>query len=377
MRRWFHWLILFLKWLIAAAILVEVLAFLIVTLSIYWIYGQLREGEAARYDPYALYLNINGPRPTANNPLRVDPKTQKIIWMFGGSTTRGVTDFDELTIPSHLARIFNQEEPRLPAQVANFGVDGFNGLMETKYLQKMLIESPYAPNVIIFYDGANDCAYFAQHRTPEAHHGYDRLKGLVESYHHSFFGLFKSLNSALYGSFVKELYDKMRQGVMPIEADSPDLKEYVDQAVKRYDYVAKVAGCFGARFYLFWQPAWWVESRPPRPSVREREEQEIILTRHLALRHNFMVVYQALYDRLRDKPYFVDFRDVLEARTEPMYQADGIHLTDGGRELVAKNMGQVIKTGLLAAEPRQGPMFRQNAAAPPVDRPGQTGDALR
>ena len=57
---------------------------------------------------------------------------------------RGATDYDDKTIPSFLAQIFNQEEPRLPAIMFNFGEPSFNSLMETKYLQKVLIERPPA-----------------------------------------------------------------------------------------------------------------------------------------------------------------------------------------------------------------------------------------
>ena len=135
----------------------------------------------------------------------------------------GATDYDDKTIPSFLATDLNQAEPRLPAYLINFGEPSFNSLMETKYLQKALIENRPLPQVIIFYDGANDCAYFAQDRTPYAHHGYWQLRGLVESYHQSFFGLLKPLNAAVYSSFTREFYDKIEQGLVPIHADSPVL----------------------------------------------------------------------------------------------------------------------------------------------------------
>ena len=36
-----------------------------------------------------------------------------------------------------------------------------------------------------------------------------------------------------------------------------------------------------------------------------------------ALRHNFVVTYNALMERLKDKPYFINFRNVLCSRTDP------------------------------------------------------------
>ena len=127
--------------------------------------------------------------------------------------------------------------------------------METKYLQKLLAEGATpAPQVIIFYDGANDSWYFAQYRTPYAHHGYRRVRGLIESYYRSFFGLLKPLNAALYASFSKELYDKVMQTLIPLDPETPSFQEFLDFTEKRYYYVQKLAAAHGARFFLFWQP---------------------------------------------------------------------------------------------------------------------------
>ena len=134
------------------------------------------------------------------------------------------------------------------------------------------------------------------------------MKGLIESYQRSFFGLFKPLNAAIYASFSKELYEKIRQGVLPIAADSPDLQRFVDLAEKRYDFVNETATNRGAKFLLFWQPAWWIETGQVAPEVRRREEDYCIVGGHFALRHNFTVINSALVARLKNKPYFVDFQ---------------------------------------------------------------------
>ncbi len=349
MRSFFRGLILLGKWLIVAVLLVEVGSFLIITGSNYWIYGQLRDGDRVHYDPYVLFVTDGYPRRTVNNPAQAAKGKDKIFWMFGGSTMAGATDFDERTIPSFMAGNLNQEEPRLPSYLINFGEPSFNSLMETKYLQKALIEQPTSPDVVIFYDGANDCTYFAQTRIPNgAHLGYGKLQGLIESYHHSFFGLLKPLNAALYASFTRELYDKIRQGVIPIAADDPALRQFVDLAEKRYDYVNRTAAAAGAKFFLIWQPCWWVETAPVTAVVKQQEEKEIMVGRHFALRHNFVVINGALVNRLKDKPYFIDFQNILCPRTESTYQEDGIHLLDPGRKMVAARMGQVMKERLLS-----------------------------
>ncbi len=261
---------------------------------------------------------------------------------------RGATDFDEKTIPSFLAQDLNGKQSELHFTAVNFGENSFNSLMETKYLHKMMIEKPEPrPNVILFYDGANDCSYFIQHRDPYGHHGYRRVRGLVESYYHSPFGILKPLNAALYASFTKELYDKIMMTLFPIEADPQSLREFLDRCEQRYDYLNSLAASSNAVFILIWQPVRWCETGQVRPQVVEAEREHFINSdRFKTTRHNFVVVYEALRERLQKKPYFISFQNVLCERTETTYQPDGVHLTDGGRKCVADAMTKVIEERL-------------------------------
>ncbi|MBI4642955.1 MAG: SGNH/GDSL hydrolase family protein [Deltaproteobacteria bacterium] len=337
-----------LKWAVITLAAVEVMSFLVLTLGNLFIYGSVWEGSRVNYDAYTLFQE--GPRPTANNPPAPEAdKQHRAIWMFGGSTMRGSTNDDAKTIPSFLAAILNREGKPRSFTVSNFGENSFNSLLETKYLQKLLIESPTRPHLIIFMDGANECVYFSQNRTAYAHHGYQRLQALIESHRRSFFGLFKTINAAVYASFTREIYDKLRQTVIPIRADSEELRNFVEMTVQRYDYVNQQAGFYGARFLLFWQPILWVETCEVAPRVREIEKDYAInKVRFAAVRQNFQVTYQALAERLRDKPYYIDFQNILCSRTAPLYKPDGVHLQDAGRMMVARQMSQTLKDRWLA-----------------------------
>jgi lysophospholipase L1-like esterase len=332
------------KWLIIGVICLEILSFLAVTASNYILYGRLREGGRAVYDPYTLFLQEGGIRPTANNSHSQDKEKNRVLWLFGGSTMRGATSSDNKTIPSFLAGLLNSGQQNLHYTVVNLGVDSFNSLLETKYLQKMLIESSELPDVIIFYDGANDSSYFCQHRNPYAHHGYRRARSLFESYYKSWFGLLKPLNAAIYASFTKELYDKINQVWVPLDADSPVVKAFVTGAEKRYDHVNKLAQCYGAEFILLWQPILWVEDCQVSAMARDKEKGLILdAKRFSTMGRNFAIPYLALLERLKAKPYFVNFRRALCGRKEAAYRPDGVHLMDAGRRLVAEQMQRVIE----------------------------------
>ena len=54
------------------------------------------------------------------------------------------------TIPSYLAELVNRPENPVQIMVTNYGENSFNSLMETKYLQKLLMQESPPPDLVIF-----------------------------------------------------------------------------------------------------------------------------------------------------------------------------------------------------------------------------------
>jgi lysophospholipase L1-like esterase len=332
------------KWCLAAAAALEVLSFLVVTAANFVLYGHAREGSRAVYDAHTLFLMSSGVRPTAHNRLSIDPARNRAVWVFGGSTVRGATDRDDRTIPSFLAKFLNAEG-RSPWHftVSNFGVNSFNSLLESQYLQKLLEESGESPDLIVFYDGANDAKYLAECRTPYAHHGYRKVRGLIESYYQSPIGLLKPLVAAGYASFTWELYDKLHQVALPMDPDLGLVRQMAEATARRYDHLDRLARCQGAAFLLFWQPVLWAEECDGSRDGAGVEKGAIATAAgHGAVRRNFTVPYEAILGKLYGRPYLVDLRNALCGRSAPAYQDDGVHLTDWGRERVAQMMARSI-----------------------------------
>lgn len=129
-----------------ALVALEIFCFLIVTIGNYLVYGHIWEGSRVRYDPYALFLNVEGVRLTTHNfTVGPDGKPRKIVWLLGGSTLRGSTEHDDRTIPSYLAAILNRPGSSVECTVVNFGENSFNSLMEAKYLRSCSWNNPSPP----------------------------------------------------------------------------------------------------------------------------------------------------------------------------------------------------------------------------------------
>jgi len=169
---------------------------------------------------------------------------------------------------------------------------------------------------------------------------------VVESYHGSLFGILKPLNAAWYTASARELWDKMRQGVISLSPNDPALQAYVRMTAQRYDFANKVAGCFGATFLLLWQPYWWIETGTVAPAVQNHEKKDIILGSHLALKHNFVTVNNALMPQLVNKPYFHDLHNLLCPRQQTVYESDGIHLNPTGDMMMAREISRLLKQKL-------------------------------
>ncbi|WP_051260982.1 SGNH/GDSL hydrolase family protein [Desulfovibrio inopinatus] len=333
------------KWMVILAISIELFSFTAVVLSNYIIYGAPRQGTRAVYDGYTLFLMHNGVWPTTDISATGDSTLDKVVWFFGGSTMRASTTSPKHSIASDVARELNAHGRPYHFNCFNFGVNSFNSLLEVQYLQKQFIEHPVKPNVVVFYDGANDVNYFQLYHDPYAHENFARVKGLVESYHDNWFGLFKQINAAFYASYTKELLDKFLFAIEPLEPDSPEVRRFIDLAVKRYDHAATLCAAYNAKFLVFLQPLYFAETCSGIPSQLKESEKSTIMELP-AMRHNVQVMYSALAKALADRPYFHDIRNALCDRAEMAYTHDGVHNTDSARELIGQTMLPTIRRDL-------------------------------
>ena len=106
---------------------------------------------------------------------------------------------------------------------------------------------------------------------------------------------------------------------------------------KKWPTVSELIFSFSGSPAGGWKLRRW--TRPSRPKSREM----IIIGDRWAMKPNFVTIYHALWENLRDKPYFVDFRNILTPRRQEVYESDGIHLNPTGDGMVAAEIGLLLK----------------------------------
>lgn len=332
------------KFILIIVVAVEALCFMAMMLHNYTLYGNVYSHVPVRYDPETLFLMLDRNPPSDFNSISADPQLNRIVWMFGGSTVRcNAHENQNQTLPALLSKFLNEKAGPHHFTVVNFGENGFNSILESKYLQKALAQSHDPPHLVIFYDGANDCFQYAEYREPVGHTGYRRLKAFIESYRMGWFGLLKPINAAVYASYTNEFMDRVRMLRDPVQPNSPTLQKMIELAIQRYDHIAKVVHCYDAEFLLIWQPMLWVEDCQVGEKIKQDERARFVDAEKFPdLKQSVSLTYNKLECVLWDKPYFASLRNALCQRTTALFQPDGIHLTSEGNGVIAGHISELL-----------------------------------
>ncbi|MEX0768249.1 MAG: SGNH/GDSL hydrolase family protein, partial [Microthrixaceae bacterium] len=117
------------------------------TPSSYW---PFTESRPKKFE--GTYVNIEGWSRATYAPKNLSGDAP-VVWMFGGSTTWGEGQRDDYTIASYLARL--AQDAGTPIRVVNYGQRGWTHFQEMILFEQLLASEP-APDVALFYDGANE-----------------------------------------------------------------------------------------------------------------------------------------------------------------------------------------------------------------------------
>lgn len=334
-------------------------------------YSKLR----TRYWPYIMwqrrpaegtYINVgaDGTRHTWN-PEYPNDETVMQIWVFGGSTAWGSGSRDDYTIPSHLSRLL--QESGIMAEVTNFGETGYVFTQEIVRLLMELRTRP-APDLVIFYDGAND-VYAAYHDGFAGgfsdFNDYASAHKLAHRRNHYTFWEDVYINTTeimgrhcyLY-QFVNKLPERLQQASHPAakQADFPEVAETPEfpeigasmskeglsnlsrRIVAYYErssgLVEGISRGYGFDFVLLWQPVIFLEDKTFEIESLDVRSQDPALA----------FLAKETRERLSSRPIsgFRDLSGALKDRPEPVF-FDWCHLIESGNEMVARAVLGVLQ----------------------------------
>lgn len=283
-----------------------------------------------RRTPYhGNYINIdeNGIRYTWNNSSSPSPSKVK-LFMFGGSALWGTGARDEYSIPSLVSKKLKSEGEDV--WVTNFGENGYVSTQEVITLM-LELQKGDVPDVVIFYDGANDMfSAFQQGVAGIPQNEYNRVAefnqlnwrgGVVEK-----LSLFRLVNAVV---------QRVQRTSQVGKTDLALANEVVDVYSANMRIVESLAKSYGFSVVFCWQPVIY-----DKRELSNWEQQQLNLyTEARFFKQVGQVVNQRALSRIH--PGFHNLANAFDDATETVF-IDTFHISEGGNERIADLMLQIL-----------------------------------
>ena len=315
-----------------------------------WAPALAREEKALRsgydYKPYTVWrshpfhgqavnIEADGLRRTYHSHCAGNEFT---IWMFGGSTMRGNGSPDWGTIPSQLAEMF--EQAGQAACVRNFGEGAWVSTQEVTQLMLALKSETRKPNLVIFYDGANDTYVPYQSGKADVHMNFETIRNQFEgkrSVRNGGFGYLLETNTA---QLIFSLAAKSAQHAGDRPVPNSDLDGLATNAVNNYfsnmNVVEGLGRQYGFNYAFFWQPVVYTSHK-----TLSAEEQQIRQAKNL---RNLASWVPKVHDVVRGQrhPHFYDLTDTFDQAGGNVF-LDWCHVTMTGNQMIARRMFEAVR----------------------------------
>lgn len=272
------------------------------------------------------------------------------IWVFGGSTVVGAETPDFATIPSYLSRKLNAPG-RTCVEVTNLGVIGYVINQETILLTQLL-KAGQRPDIVVFYDGAND-AYTGAYSPglASAHGDLLEIKTKVESPVNIEGILDKSFALQLTRGLMRRVKPPLQVAItehgaaVPLDASEEavriKVRETLDNFEANLSLIQVLGNAYGFKAYCFWQPillfggkskTLFEEVYMEHPAFNDKDENRAV-----------DAVYREAERRATLNESFVFLGHVFDRVRDPIY-VDQVHLGPRGNEMIAETLAQTLRT---------------------------------
>lgn len=299
----------------------------------YW--KEFNEVWGVHFEPYVhwkrnpfsgRFINVNQDSVRRTKKAHV-AKNSKKVFMFGGSTLWGTGAPDDKTIPSYVQSMLGNDY-----DVYNYGETAYVSAQELNALLFLLAQGQ-VPDVVIFYDGAND-GYAGAYSPaiPRDPHNL-RLRDRVEKPI-----VLDLINRSNYGELFELLAGKQQFAAWD-EKIAPSIHENSMGVVDIYEahikQVKALAKAYGFETYFFWQPNLFSLTRSHLTSY----EQMTIENASSTLVSSQQAVYEMAKKRFsgrQDENIFF-LGNIFDELEEPIY-SDWHHIGPHGNEIIAREM---------------------------------------
>jgi len=328
--------------------------------SNYW-----REFEASlpqAYYPYVIWRR----RPYAGETINIAQDRMRVtpgadcsanaltIFVFGGSTVWGTGAPDWATIPAYLQAALAAKR-NAPVCVVNFGESGYVST-QSLVLLVLQLQRGWIPDVVIFYDGANDVGAGVANGVAAVHDDYGRIGQFFERQTTGPESPFAKWSAGL--GLVR--LSRQLAGLDPVAsarsaqsrppaalgvADPDVVAAVVRTYARTYELVEQLGRAYGFESFFFWQPLLPTSDKPLTPEQRTMLSE---LDRIAVSPEDYRSAAELVEQIAADHPNMFSLRTVFDQDTTQIW-IDFVHVTPHGNERVARAILNAIEPALERA----------------------------
>ncbi|MDP2926031.1 MAG: SGNH/GDSL hydrolase family protein [Nanoarchaeota archaeon] len=312
-------------------------------------YLEERQVEKFEYFPYVeyrripnfsgLYVNLDNEsiRKTIPDCSNNSKKPLK-IFVFGGSTMWGSYSKDNGTIPSFLSSYLCKNN--IYVKAINFGETGYTNTQELIKLESELRRGNY-PDIVIFYDGANDV--FTSYQNNEA--------GFPQNIEHrkKDFNARKRLNIKGYimDSNLMKIIRRLSGRFFPNKNKEIALKPGLDDdTVKVYLNNARIISAlekeYNFKAFLYWQPSIFTKD------IYSEYEKTIVIVPDPMVSPP-KELYLNITNKIKGKERINDLSNIFNNKNKTIF-IDWCHVTEEGNSIIARSIADDIVNYLNSIE---------------------------
>jgi hypothetical protein len=266
------------------------------------------------------------------------------IWIFGNSSLWGTGVPDWFTIPSLLAKKY--EDAGRKVCVKNFGEKGWVSTQELIELMLSLKQAAQKPDLVIFYDGVTDSYLPYQSNVPDAHFNFLQTKNEFESLGDNGASLEYLKRTNTYRTLM-ELRSMLVGTGVGIDGAHLTPQQLNAMAEITYDNYLKnmrladlLAQSYGFHCAFFWQPTLLAGQKPlTRDEIRLRQSE---LSDHPSGDAVVQMTYN-LFGNYRKEDFF-DLANIFDKNTDALF-LDFSHTGPAGNQIIADKMYSVLWHG--------------------------------
>ena len=301
------------------------------------LYHQYVLWRRAPYQGEMISIDQDGVRQTLHT--RCDDKTFS-IWMFGDSVMWGVGTVDQDTIPSLIARDYEQNGK--PVCIVNYAEKGWSNTQEMVGLIQLLKHASRKPDIVLFYDGGTEAFAAYQNGEADVHSNFNSFSSFLDNWGKTQKAGFSYLQQTNTYRLLQRVADKVPFHPKPEVNKTPlDVERLSRAVVANYQENIAIIHLLARQFGF--QPifAWYPNLAVGNKQLTQYEKQ--VLAAQYQQFPGLGLMYQAVYQRSSEiqSPDFHNLADSVDDQKGTIFIGLS-HMKPEGTRIMADRLFDIL-----------------------------------